>query len=367
MKRPNYLWVDALRGLAVLLVFMHHIIVIAGRGHIPSQGAWKIFDLGWIGVDLFFIISGFVVPLSIFRSMDIYGKRHFVCDYARKRLSRIVPLYALTSLIFVVFVDHHFWLESSEWRAANVLTHAFFIHNIFPLYAGAINGSAWSLGVEMQFYLLIAVLLFFWPRRHALLLIPAGIGIAIVWRLVCFSLLGGDAEKVPQLMFSASQIFGTLDAFFMGAAIALIVASREHFLHSRLLPSVRHAAFYGLTGLALGALTWNIFWQNATYWDSMPMVVGWRTLLALSFMFFLLMSMTMPVCKPLERLMQPLLYTGKISYGIYLWHIPVIVSFMKTGLGHGRMLFWIVVATFTLSAFTWHFFEKPIMERYRNV
>ena len=96
------------------------------------------------------------------------------------------------------------------------------------------------------------------------------------------------------------------------------------------------------------------------------MTVFWRCLLALAFALFLLAAITLPAYKWLVRLLAPLLYIGKISYGIYLWHLPVIHAFMKTGLPRSRMAVLAILSTLLLASLSWHFFEKPLIDKYRK-
>ena len=365
MEKRNYIFIDALRGCAVLPVMFYHLIVTLNWYWFPEHGLTKIFYIGWIGVDLFFVISGFVITLSIVFDMERSGSSGFVRDYARHRLARIVPLYYLISLLYIIFVDTaNFWQHHpSDWRLKNVATHLLFIHNWFFPYAGAINGAAWSLGVEMQFYVLIALTLAFWPQKRALPLIFAGIAAAMLWRIFCFRHWFGNASL---MLHACQQLIGHIDAFSMGAAIALISRNPQHFLHKYLHPSARNALTWFSLAVLSGVLAWRIFWSHLNYWNSALMVIGWRTLLALTFALFLLAAITLPARAWLVRSLAPLLYIGKISYGIYLWHFPVILAFMKTTLPRGRMAVLIIFSTLLLASFSWHFFEKPLIDKYRK-
>ena len=362
--RQNYVFIDALRGCAVVLFY--HLAAVLKWYWFPMSGLPRILYAGWIGVDLFFVISGFVIALSVLLGMERSGTPGFVRDYARHRLARIVPLYYLTMLLCITFVDTiNFWqVQHSGWRTKNTITHLLFIHNWFLPYSGTINGAAWSLGVEMQFYVLIALVLAFWPKNRALPLALAGIAIAVPWRAFSFYNWQGDAFPI---MHACQQIIGTLDAFFMGAAIALISRNAEHRLHQYLQPSTRNALIFGTAAIATGILAWHIFFAHPNYWNTALMVIAWRTLLALAFALFLLTAITLPVRAWLVRALAPLRYIGKISYGIYLWHLPVIHAFMKTSLPSGRMAALAIISTLLLATFSWHFFEKPLIDKYRNI
>ncbi len=362
MKKQTYIFVDVLRGLAATLVVVYHIAVLCKWNGIPEHGFLRIFRTGWIGVDMFFVISGFVISLSVLHGMANGKSSVFFKTFVRHRLARIVPLYVLTSLVIAIFVDIHFWQLPSRWRLENVGTHLFFIHNLFPAYAGALNGAAWSLGVEMQFYILIALLLPFWPRHRALSLALLGIVMSILWRTFCWHHWQGNATMT---MHAASQIIGCLNAFFMGAALALITYNRGHFLHAYMQPGARNAGLWLLAATLCGTAAWHIFWPRAGYWHLAGMVIGWRTLLTLAFTLYLVCAITLPENKYTVLAFIPALYLGKISYGIYLWHLPVITSLMKMNLSAGRMAALTALLTLLLAACSWHFFEKPLIDTYR--
>ncbi|MBR6975929.1 MAG: acyltransferase [Ottowia sp.] len=366
--RQNYVFVDALRGCAVLLVLCYHIIMILGWSGFPERGLTKIFHAGWIGVDLFFVISGFVIALSILHGIERSGNPGFVRDSARHRLARLVPLYYLTMLLCITCIaPQSFWLATAKIRFENITSHLLFIHNWFQPYAVAINDSAWTLGVEMQFYALIALTLAFWPQKRALSLALAGIAIAILWRAFCYWLWQGNFVL---LLHALQQLPGTLDGFFIGAAIALVCRANGHFLHKYMQPGARNTFMWCALALLAGLAAWHTYWlyphSDFSYWGNAPMTAFWRTLLALTFALFLLTATTLPAHKWLVRCLAPLLYIGKISYGIYLWHLPVIHAIMKTGLPSGRMAALATLSTLLLASFSWYFFEKPLIDRYRK-
>ncbi len=136
----------------MLSVVVYRLIEHFKGDSFPIDGVRVWFRIGWMGVDLFFVISGFVIGLSAFICIDRSGVEGFRVPFIRHRLARIIPLHYLTRLIYVAFIvpellfTHGFWLQ--------ILTHALFIHNFFLEHQGGISGVNWSLAAEMQFYLL---------------------------------------------------------------------------------------------------------------------------------------------------------------------------------------------------------------------
>jgi peptidoglycan/LPS O-acetylase OafA/YrhL len=96
------------------------------------------------------------------------------------------------------------------------------------------------------------------------------------------------------------------------------------------------------------------------------MVIFWRTALALMFGTLVLLAAQMPDMTRVWPL-RPLSYLAEISYGIYLWHLPVILSFKGNSVATtgGGMLWMVLAGVVTLSALTWHLFEKPPIRRFR--
>src|SRR5262249_26451334 len=137
------------------------------------------FRLGWIGVDQFFVISGFVIALS---AMSLWTRdpSTYVARYCGRRLLRIVPLHYSTCLVWIVFVTPAILFQDRFWFHA--LTHLTFTHNFSPETIGSVNGPNWSLGVEMQFYLLILLAAPLLCRVHPISVLVTCIGVAWTWR-----------------------------------------------------------------------------------------------------------------------------------------------------------------------------------------
>src|SRR5258708_5322664 len=124
----------------------------------PISGPLVTFRIGWIGVDLFFVISGFVITRSAL-AMWRRDPLAFPRQYWAHRLSRIVPLYLLTGVLWVVLFLPDFFDQSSLHALWQISAHLTFTHTFWPFTYAAINGVNWTLALEMQFYLLVAVLI----------------------------------------------------------------------------------------------------------------------------------------------------------------------------------------------------------------
>jgi exopolysaccharide production protein ExoZ len=154
------LWVHLLRAaaaLAVMIAHAHQSALLMGIGdYVPD------FPMGAAGVDLFFVISGFVMVVA---SADLFGQRGAPPYFFLRRLARIVPLYWLLTgiFVFILFAGRH---NSSSWLSVSeVVTSLLFIPHSLPNGAVApVYGLGWTLNYEMMFYVVFSAVLFLRPR-----------------------------------------------------------------------------------------------------------------------------------------------------------------------------------------------------------
>lgn len=177
---------DGARGLAILLVLVWHYLVDQARGSWIARAGM----LTWSGVDLFFVLSGFLLGSILIRYRG--GERFYAAFYAR-RVCRIVPLYALLLVLYVLFDaglkdpanPGHAWLFG---RPMPLWTYATFTQNLAMAVTNTSGahflGITWSLAVEEQFYLVLPLLIAFVPLRALPWLLAALIALAPVLRVL---------------------------------------------------------------------------------------------------------------------------------------------------------------------------------------
>ncbi|WP_316806870.1 acyltransferase [Pedobacter agri] len=155
--------VDFLRGIAALLVCLFHFT--NGNSHFLDHGNWlkQIGSIGWTSVEIFFILSGFIIPYSLDRSHYHYKTfKHFML----KRLLRIEPPY-LAAIFFVLAVNYlgtlspYYRGEDFNINYFNLLLHLGYLNGFFG--HGWLNPVFWTLAIEFQFYLLMELL---FPMLH---------------------------------------------------------------------------------------------------------------------------------------------------------------------------------------------------------
>jgi len=336
---------DALRAFAAFSVLFGHFVW-------PPPRWLAIVPWAWCGVQLFFVLSGFLITgilLDGRKQVEAGTSRFWMLrQFYIRRFLRIFPLYYA-----VVFAGHIAQLpgftEEFGWNLA-------YLTNFYIVLKGAWVGVAshlWTLSVEEQFYLIWPWIVLFLPKRR---LLPTFVGVtifAIVYRIVTTGSFG--LNLLP---------FASLDSFGMGALLA-VAQRREKEGSARLRRTIC------AIGLWLGAPLLILGLALHFPPQSLPGKLGVMMMnLALPLLFTPLIShaadgFTGVLGFFLTR--RSILYIGRISYGIYIYHLPVGWVFTVKG---SRWLSWLpwfiphsvvlLVATIALAALSWHLFERPI-------
>ena len=219
-------WVVILRGVAALWVFAYHLWLAMGglavRFGLPidfSFGLRSLFRAGYQGVDLFFVLSGFVIawPYVVDRQRRL--DRYQVADFYQRRYLRIAPIYYVTLAVAVASNSGLSRLTVEPW---NVAAHLLFAQYLVPEWVTAIRGVYWTLPTEIHFYLLFPLLLRFLnvdhPLRFAFWLTAGAIGYR--WLVVWLGTRHGIWWTS-----SAAYLPGRIDQFGCGMAAACLVAT----------------------------------------------------------------------------------------------------------------------------------------------
>ncbi|MEP9370194.1 acyltransferase [Xanthobacter sp. VNH20] len=354
---------DALRGFAALSVLVYHVIEHTKWTDFPGGNHWPMlwFRVGWLGVDLFFVLSGTVIGLSAYSLIQQYGPNAFRIPFMWRRMLRIAPLYYLTIILYVVFLIPTLVLDESFWR--NTLSHLFFVHNISQATHGSVNGVNWSIGVEMQFYVFMVLLSPYIFRPRGWMILVAMVGGAWAWRLAMFHMVG--EKGVYDLFFASTQLPGTLDEFAIGILISIFVRSDLFQRILREMTFVKLAIFAGGVCVFVAVMHFlTVFNVWGTFWSSPYNLLFGRYFIGIAFGALVIAACV--VTNPrVIALIAPLRFFGTISYGLYLWHLLVIMSYKQyEWIPHGTMLAITLTITIILATISWYFFEKPILDRY---
>jgi peptidoglycan/LPS O-acetylase OafA/YrhL len=352
---------DLLRGFAAVSVVVYHAIELFSWSSFPRDNPVALwFRAGGLSVDLFYVISGLVITLSLLKQADRdpVGYRR---TYLRRRLARIVPLHYLTCVAYVILIVPAILKLPS--LPSIVLRYVTFTHNWSPSTLGLINGQNWSLGVEMQFYLLLLLATPLLRRVHPLSLLLVLIPASWLWRAAAFGHYCGQFQSwLNMTWFSTLQLPGALDEFAFGIALAIAIHRDRQgrlvgFLHRT------RWALPLLTALLIRQ-TMRILFAHGQFWTDPDMVIFWRTMLGASWAV-----LVVTICAIDDawfvRLTGPLRYLGTISYGIYLWH-SIVIALVKPHLSWNPALACASTLglTILLASLSWHGFEKRLLDRF---
>jgi|SRR5579884_579962 len=309
--------IDGLRGIAIVLVVWFHVWQISWQSAvIPFVGIslQPLAETGFMGVALFFFISGFVLAVPYAQARFVGGAPPTVRHFFTRRFLKIVPSYVLCIAVLVAVGYQTYPNLAAGVR--DVVYHLLFVHDWFAISYQSIDGVMWSLGDEIQFYVLFPFLIVAFARRP-LTVAAAMVAVANGWRIWCrFS----DQYYVEQKL---AALPGYLDAFALGMLCAwcyvAIATHRPHWASRRLLFSALM-----LAGVAAYCALANDCYERR-FVDGWPHLwdVEWRTACAAAFFCTALGSLF--ALRPLQlALANPaLLLMAAISYNLYLWHQPI--------------------------------------------
>jgi len=312
---------DGLRGLAILLVMLFH----AG-----------LLDFGWMGVNLFFLLSGYLITQVLLpwktETLGFYLKRFWW-----RRSLRIFPLYyAFLALVGVVFLVTGMPANTLE-EAPYLLTYSINFRGLFTLHRDSeFFNFIWSLCVEEQFYLVWPLVVFATKKKQ---LLRVALAVLILSPILRFGLgeYWAEAHGTRNGIGGAMYIlpFTQLDGFMMGAVLALVGKDIPRKI------ALRWGIAGGSLFLILGVTCLLAFWNQdkSLHWSSLGFpIASWGyhmyvwiySLLAFTFGGLMLQCFNQEVGF-IQRLLshKALRFTGKVSYGLYLIHLPLITLMVK--------------------------------------
>lgn len=365
LKRHTYPAIDVLRGMAALLVVVFHVIHVSKWTAFPAWGPGLLFYFGWVGVNIFLVISGFVITLSALTGFARDGTG-FRTRFAVHRLVRILPLYLLTSAVYLAIAQPG-WLHDIRTAAIQIGSHLAFVHNLHPDTHGSINGPTWTIGLEMQFYVLVLCATPWLARAWGLKSLVMAFAVAALFRYAVTLWLVPGQAAVSLLFIYTTQLPGVIEHFALGMTLALALWKAPRLLARRLAPTWSNWTVWTAMAVLLFALVMQLLWsQEHVYWSRTKMIVALPTLLALGCAALLGSAISYPA--PQHRALQPLRYLGRVSYGLYLWHMPVLLLVMAQvpQLQGSALLVVVVLCTLLLSAASWHLVELPLIQYFRR-
>ena len=293
---PSYIpELQGLRGLAVLAVVFYHC-------HPRLEGTWIHYASlwGWAGVNLFFVLSGFLITSILLESRN--KDKYFRNFYGRRAL-RIWPVYVL--VLVVVYLNAPWFIGPTITQAIKTapwLAYIFFVQNLFHLALPPAIGPTWSLAIEEQYYFLWAPLVRFFHRPWMLASVLAA------------ALIASPIFRLANLHWmTLTHTLIHLDGIALGSLLALglftLPMSRRNWL------------WIGIAAMLLGFTCTATIAGGTAFLDST---------LAIAFAGAVLAAIASTgVRTPLNAVLSrgPLAFYGRISYGLYMTHIMVFIYF----------------------------------------
>ena len=354
---------DGIRGVAVLLVFISHFHwILSPDPFLTKVTPWhfinRTFEAGFMGVDIFFVLSGFLITSLLMKDRSTNQKNLFKRFYRRRALRLLPALYALLIADFFVSRWENFpgdiqW--RTTWHAILFLNN----WNIVNNFGKAQNdlGHLWSLGIEEQFYLIwpLTIWLLAKLKIPSKMMIPLILFASLVVMVHRTSLWNDGTSWIILYIRTDTR----LDSLLIGAMFAYVY--RHYQVPSKILNSVATLSFLGLVYIKYVLDKSPFIFEMG--WTIIALLAGFIILSVADGVFFVQKVFTW----------RPLTMIGKVSYGLYLWHMPIFVLLgrhVTSGSRPLRLLIGIILAS-VVTSLSWFFIEKPFLNlkdpRYENV
>ncbi len=287
--------IDALRGLAATSIVGWHVF----RDDLVALAPWLKAPTSvlWTGVDLFFVLSGFLIGSILIRNRE---KENFFPAFYGRRVCRILPMYLV--LLFLAFN-----LGSAENPISCLLFLQNFVWSYQDRWGDMLLGPTWSLAVEEQFYLLMPFLIWFVPKRQLPYWFVGLIIAAPITRALCLSY---GFQHAAYMLLPCR-----MDSLCLGTMLAYLFTTNHYreVLHA-------YRPIIGKLALIFAAGFGYFAYRNTGVFDTFLVIVGYTWIavfFALTIAYIMLSEAKFP------RVLTPAVWAGLGAYPIYLFHFPL--------------------------------------------
>jgi peptidoglycan/LPS O-acetylase OafA/YrhL len=318
-----------LRVIAVISVMLYHFKI-------------PYFDGGYSGVDVFFVISGFLMTKIILSGFET--NTFCLLDFYNRRFKRIVPPLLITCFGVLVLSNALYMTNEIQQNSKNILLSSVFLSNIYyysytnyfaPEAQSNIFLHSWSLAVEWQFYMIYPLLLL--PFRSYYNKNKKGfrfvfVSITILLFLFCFYVTARN-NSFAFYMFPARAW-----EMLLGGVAFLLCEKVKGFYYRKVLANISYIV------IILSV----VFFNDTLLWPSLFTLIP-----VLSTFVIVLLNVNFPFLK-----WKPLQFVGNISYELYLWHWPVYVTFVYFDLIGGKYIMYMLFLTILISSFSYFYINS---------
>ena len=374
MKRPlvtgHIPALDGVRGVAILLVMLYHMTPWRSAYHGWREFPFSVADVGWCGVDLFFVLSAFLITNIL---LDTRENERYFRDFYMRRVLRIFPLYYVTIAVECLLLPHILGVHKESTAAG--------LHQQWALWTYTANmvtnifrgewlwlSHMWTLSMEEQFYLIWAVIIALVPRHRILTAITSMA--VIVLAIQTIGLFSGTVAIVGPFLLRP-ELLCRYNAFIFGSwfAVALRTPNAAALLR-RLLPWTAI-----VLGIVIGQSIRLHVLANALLTEMTP-AVRWTKVLGFPALAIFFSSIVALAAAPHGGLWQrlfsvrPLQFLGKYSYGIYVLHgvlLPAFDRLIPRGIARGdnaaSLLYFVIGSTLSVCAAlaSYYVLERPFL------
>jgi peptidoglycan/LPS O-acetylase OafA/YrhL len=355
---------DGIRGLAILFVLVYHLTIITPGCPLDEIVA-KMADAGWFGVDLFFVLSGFLITGILY---DAKGQAGYFRSFYMRRTLRILPLYYAVVFFSLIVLPNfpHPKLANFGRIAGDEIWYWAYMSNYLIGYRGTFRHGildvSWSLAIEEQFYLLWPLVVYFFGRRALMRICVGVIVVAVATRTVMVF-----AQFHPIAIYVLTPC--RMDALSVGALVAMIVRGKAH-------PNVVWKGSVA-TLIVTGLVSVSVLLMDDMQWNGRLVMTLGYTVLAVFFGALLLLAWESSPASFLSKGLRAKALTilGCYSYAIYLFHLPVRAAIRDLVFKPedllingsqlvGQVIFYVAAggATLLLALLSWHLYEKQFLK-----
>jgi len=347
---------DGLRGIAILIVVCSHFrSIVSDDPYFDQVTPWvfvnTLFSRGFLGVDLFFVLSGFLITSLLFKIDVQKPKRSFGQFYMRRVLRLFPALFVLLLASFIISYFEKFSMSDqwkSTWPALLFVSNWNLQWNFFHFQSDI--GHLWSLAVEEQFYIIWpSILLLHRMFRKSQWILSIAVTSMIIW--IIFHRIDLLNSRKPWL-FLYSQTDTRIDSMLVGCLAALF------YRYVNLRPAIiKYAGFIAFL------LVLPIAYQFADYKKDF-LYRGGFTVIAILLAIIVLASVSREP-SPRSFLELPILqWFGKVSYGLYLWHAFIFrVAERHFHFGSNSLRIALVtIFSLLVTQFSWKYIEQPFLK-----